>query len=164
MFMNVVNAIGNRLFDERPDGVNVFRRKSLRVLESDTLPLVVVAPGSDGETIVFETFPAPASTGGVVYAYPVAVAVVTRGNNTDYPPINGSTEVISEAGVELENHLSVREWVRDQLFQPYIDDVASVLNCEVTPGPVVETSGAGGSLYDVSVTTAVYWSDETRES
>ena len=58
---------------------NTVLRKVAQVLKTDTLPLVVVAPGPDGEQIAKQTFQRPNRTGRGLVGLPCPGSVLRGG-------------------------------------------------------------------------------------
>jgi hypothetical protein len=78
-------------------------RKKLVVLETDKLPMCLIAPGRDGEKINFEAFPSTIGTGNVVWKYPVAIGYYQEGD--------------AFLSTQLQSMMDFRAAIRDQIYQ-----------------------------------------------
>ncbi len=125
---------------------NTVLRKKLQVLEQDTLPICVVAPGPAGEKIIEQTMKR-----GVWWDYPVLVAYVVKSN--------------AVVGLQ-QSFMDTRESIRNQLFQMAapVGNPASVFDVNINPQAAVEFQQYLGTNYDVSGFLVTYRSAEQRTS
>jgi len=93
-------------------GVPVVIRRRPQQLNVDTLPVIVVAPGPEGESIELETFGR-----GVTWAYPVYVVVFVKGNRE-----------LSIASDDFD----LREAVRNEIYQPLLSGAGAVYDIDLT--------------------------------
>lgn len=117
-------------------------RKRPLPFADEVAPLCIVSP-ADGERSGLETF-----TAGVVYEYPVFVALYMVGDQT------------LEIGVE--SLLELRERVRNELYQPALPDVTAAYDLDLEPQAAFDWSAQVGSRYEVTGFRAVYKVTETR--
>lgn len=161
IFQQVVEGVGKRIQTAvaSDNTINVYRRRKPVLLDSDTIPAVIVSPASDGERIIFETF-----GGSVVYGYPVTCLIVSKGNTiiTGALEAEGSEPDDTDADVATDTHMSLRETVRTAVYKRTVDDVASVFNGEIMMAPAATIVNGSGSLYLVSAVTVTHWSLETH--
>jgi hypothetical protein len=123
---------------------NTVLRKRLEVVEGDTYPLCIVAPGTGGEKVDLQTF-----NKNVVYAYPVLVAYVAQGNGL----------------IDLQQtYIDTREQIRDQLYQTLLSGAATVFDTKIDPEEAVNLGAYVGTNYDVSGWLVYYRSKEIRLS
>lgn len=120
-------------------------RYEVELFEKEAAPLLIVAPGPDGEKIVQQTFGK-----GVWYAYPVLVAYVTAGNRK------------SAAG--LQEYLGVREAIRNELFQVRLPGVSDVIDTGMGPQAVSKLAATLGGNYRVTGWLMTYKAVEQRTS
>lgn len=163
VFQQVIEGVGSRIQTAvaSDSTINVYRRRKPVLLDSDTIPAVIVAPASEGERIVFETF-----GGQVVYGYPVMCLVVSRGNTV----ITGALEATgqepddTDADVATDAHMALRETIRNAVYKRALTGVSSVFNGEISVAPAIAETTASGraSLYLVSAVTVTHWSLETQ--
>ncbi len=126
----------------------VVLRKKLVMVEGDSPPLWIVAPGHGGEKIAFHTFPGPGSMGraSVVYDYPVVIALV-----------NALDELLT---TNLTTNLDTRQVVRDTMYGVATGLPNSTYDLTMDPQEVSEFGAFLGSAYDVTGFGFNYRSDE----
>lgn len=134
-----------------------YRRRKPVLLESDSVPCVVVCPGSEGERIVFEAF-----GGSVVYGYPVTCLIVSKGNTISSPAITSPEAAATTADTATASHMELRQVVRNAVYKRTLSGVSSVFNGEIVMGNAVTIAGGGQSLYIVSAVTVTHWSLESQ--
>lgn len=156
-FQAVVKAVGRRV-EAAVNPTAVYTRRKAVLLEDDEVPCVVVCPSSEGERVVIETF-----GGNVVYAYSVVCLIVSPANTVMTPrtEVPGGEE--SESDVATDEHMMLRQTVRNAIYKTALTDVETVFNGEIVAGqPMTMTAGPTGSLYAVSAMTVTHWSSETQ--
>lgn len=143
-YWRILSALGTRVGTVATAPVPQLRQKLL-ALQGDTYPLLIVAPGANGEKYQGGTF-----GGGAFWAYPVTVAYVTAGNRT--------------VATGLQAYLNLREAIRDVLFQPTLAGVASLVGVDINPQAVVDLQAYLTGNYDVTGWELTFESVETRTS
>jgi hypothetical protein len=134
----------------------VYSRGRPKVLESDSIPCVVLSPSTnDGTQIIQESF-----GGEIVYGYPVTCLVVSKGNTilTNSVAVGGSTA----ADTDLQNHMALMEIVRGAVWKRTLSGATTVFNSEIEVAPAVAIAGASGGLYLVTAVKVTYWSLESQ--
>ena len=117
-------------------------RKQLAYLETDSIPLIIVAP-LESEAIGMEYF------GRICYAYSVGVALIEAGNRE------------FESG--MDSSLDVREQLRNSLVELFLPGVPEVWNTDVTPGRAIYFPASGNATnYQTSSFNVRYKTDEAR--
>lgn len=123
----------------------VIRRRLFR-LESDNFPIVYVVPRlPSGGSIYKQTFGA-----GVQYKYDVTVVYVQA----------GAEDLITG----LDTFLSVREQLRNILYQPLLSGATQVFDTDQAPDDVLRFAEFLGTDFDVASWTFSYVTSETRTS
>lgn len=146
-YWNILAAVRSSLQGIIGAPPNVAIRRKLIGLKVDKTPAWVVSPGRGGEKIAFQTFRGTSFKTGVIYEYPVAVAMIYGGN-----------EIIGGPG--LEAFLNIREVVRDTLFQVATAIQAGGWDINIEPDEVSELGAFMGSNYEVGGMTIRYKFDE----
>lgn len=123
---------------------NVVLRRMLMKLESDSLPMVIVSPGKEGEKILSNQF-----CNNVIYVYPVTIAYVEAFNR------NMTTG--------LDTYLEIREAIRNQLNQVRLNNT-SVYDTDFNPRAATEFAAALGSNYQVTGWQMQYKISEERSA
>lgn len=137
--------------------IPTYRRKRAVLLEGDQVPCIIVAPGSEGPRIVFETFGR-----GIAYGYPVMCALIFP-SNAIHTAIEGRYIPASETTEEeYADVMRTAESVRDAVYKPSLAGVDSVFNAEVVLAPAFEAVGANASMYAVAGVVVTYHSLESR--
>jgi hypothetical protein len=120
-------------------------RYDLEAFQGDPCPLVIIAPGPEGEKHTKLIMP-----NGVWYEYPVLVALVTPGNRK------------SASG--LEAYLQLRQDVRNKLFAVKLAGVSEVFDTGMGTEAVSKFAAAVGTNYRVTGWLMKYRSAETRST
>lgn len=144
VYYQILQGVRDRIQDAVGDEIPVVVRRRPEFLASDSLPLAVVSPDQDGETIDLETF-----NQHVTWAYPVLVVLFSKGNR--------------ELSIGLED-MDLRETIRDELYQmPPLANQAGIYDLDLSlSGPF--------NLRNPSHTTetdafrVIYKSSETRKA
>jgi hypothetical protein len=139
-FYDILNAIKTRI---AVTYANTKLRKRAIMIETDTLPLFIVSPGT--ETIGLEAF-----NGVVCYDYTVQVTYVDAGNR------------IFET--DLAAHLTIRENIKKILYQPALTGVSDVIGMQLDMQPAFESVSGNVNNYDVCGMTITYRKLEARTS
>lgn len=134
VFYDILYAIKTRL-QTISQGPPVHVRKRAIILESDSLPVIVVSPAS--EIIGLDTFKKMA---GIDYT--VQVTLVQAGNR------------IYES--DTQDWLQLRETVRRLLYQPELTGISDVIAMELDMQPAFESVVGATSNYDISGMTITY--------
>jgi hypothetical protein len=143
VFYNLVQQVGVALTQAAANqasafaGVLVSTRKRLQVLDSDKLPLIVVAPDLKGETKDFDSF-----TNNVTWIYPVLVGYYAPGG-------------LGQVALGLQSIMNVHEQMRNLLYQlipilPPFAGFTAPFNVESDPEAVIE--GTVGNLTEIDAT------------
>ena len=141
-YLTILEAVQARVASAAA-GVPVQIRRRPVMLSSDTLPLIVVAPSPDGESIELETF-----SRGVTWSYPVYVVVFSKGNR--------------ELAIAPDD-FDLREAVRNQIYQPLLSGASSVYDIDLTlSGPFNLRSQE--NTVETDAFQVIYKSSETRSA
>ena len=139
-YLTILEAVKARV-ESVSGAVPVIIRRRPVMLSTDTLPVIVVAPSPDGESIDMETF-----NRGVTWAYPVYVVVFTQGNR--------------ELGIALGD-FDLRETIRNEIFQPLLSGAGTVYDIELSlSGPFNLRSQE--NTVETDAFRVIYKSSETR--
>lgn len=129
---NLITSIGT---------VPVRVRKRSILLESDTLPIIIVSP--DRESIAMEAF-----NRVVGYDYTIQVTLIQAGNR------------IYEQ--DTKDWLLLRQKIRNVLYQPTLPGISSIVGMDMNLQPPFEAVSGNVSNYDVSGMTVTYRNIEER--
>lgn len=134
VFFDILLAVKTRL-----QGISgapaIHVRKRAVFLESDTLPTIVVSPASEKVGLdAFNRF--------VGYDYTVQVTLVQAGNR------------VYEN--DASDWLSLRQSIRNVLYQPTLTGVAGVIGMELDMQPAIEAVAGNVVNYDISGMTITY--------
>lgn len=122
--------------------INTVIRRKLQKLDSDSLPIIIIAPGQD--SIREQTF-----NKQVWWNYEVLVAYIEAANRA--------------MTIGLEAWMNNREQLRNLLFQPLNTDAPStVFDFDIDPEDVVKFQEYLGTNYDVTGFKVTYTSSEGR--
>ena len=122
-------------------GVPVVIRRRPQQLNVDTLPVIVVAPAPDGESIELETF-----NRHVTWAYPVYVVIFAKGNR--------------ELSIAADD-FDLREAVRNEIYQPLLAGAATVYDIDLTLSGPFSLRGPENTT-ETDAFQVIYKSSETR--
>ena len=118
-------------------------RKKPVFLQEDTAPLILLTPGK--EKVEMEAFSTV-----VEYVYQVQVSIIRPGNR------------IYES--DVESFLSLRQEIRNALYQPFLTGVATVIDSIIETTPAFDIVSGDSSNYDISGMVIRYKSIEERVS
>lgn len=121
---------------------NCVLRYKLQSVESDSYPLVIVAPGAGGEKVDEQMMGK-----NLFYVYPVVVAYIVAGNRM----LSGG----------LQNFMNTREALRNQLFQTFLSG-APPFDTDIEPEEAVKFGEYLGSNYVVTGLLLKYKTAEIR--
>lgn len=124
--------------------VPVSMRSDLFLLENEQVPLLLVAPSVEAETIRMKTF-----NKNVVYNYRVRVALVVQGNRI--------------VGENLQGYLDQREQIRDAIYQLGADPLVRAWDVDYTSDSVSKFAATLGTNYKVTGWDVVYSVNAVRE-
>lgn len=133
---------------------STYKRLRPKLIDSDSIPCVIVCPASDGERILFEGF-----GGTVAYAYPVTCLLVSKGNTITTNVVGGAT---TAADTDFDDHMNLREVLRNGIYKRTLSGAPSVFNGEIEMAPAVAIAGSEGALYLVSAARMTLWSLESQ--
>jgi hypothetical protein len=143
---------GNPLY-----GIPVSVRKRLKVLDTDKLPLIIVAQNLKGEKKNYDTFPGPGinQTAGVVWDYPILVGFYT--------------ESLGQVQIGAQQQSLIHKTIRDQLYQlqPVLPPVVSMkqpYDVEIEPEAVFEADVGNRTEVDATGFQITYTVSEQRVS
>lgn len=115
VYFDILNALKTRVQSAVSGSATVALRKRPVMLTGDPFPMVVIAPTDDGEIIEQETF-----NKGVTYIYPVIVALYLVGDR--------------EQSLEVEGYLSLRQTLRNAIYQPLLSGAGTVYDTQLDLG------------------------------
>lgn len=142
VYLDILNACQARVA-AAASGVPCQIRRRPMLLNTDTLPTIVIAPGSDGESIELEAFDRH-----VTWAYPVVVVIFSRGNRE-----------LSIAPTDMD----LREAVRNAIYQPLLSGAGTVYDIDLQlSGPFALRSPENNTETDAF--QVIYKSSETRSA
>lgn len=125
-------------------GIPIRVRKKLVRIPNDPTPLIIIAPGPGGELVKQQTFGRR-----VIWRYPVAVAILTAGNQQ------------LEAG--LQAGMARREAIRDEVFQASLPGAVKVYNANIDPEEIARFNESLGTNFDATGFVIYYQTAETRK-
>lgn len=142
VFWDILSSTKTRL--EAVSGIPpVAIRKKPVLLQEDSIPLVLVTPGK--EKIEMEAFDRV-----VEYVYEVQITIIRAGNR------------IYES--DVESFLSLRQAIRNALYQPFLPGASTVLDVNMNTTPPFDIVSGDASNYDISGIIVMYKSIEERVS
>lgn len=140
VYLDILNACQARVA-AAAGGVPVHLRRRPQLLNTDTLPTIVVAPSAEGESVDMETF-----SRGVTWAYPVVVVIFSRGNR--------------ELSIAPDD-MDLREDIRNAIYQPLLSGAGTVYDIDLQlSGPFNLRSPENNTETDAF--QVIYRSSETR--
>lgn len=140
VYLDILNACAAKVAAAAP-GVSVQLRRRAQLLNTDTLPVIVLAPAPEGESVELEAF-----NRHVTWAYPVNVIIFSRGNRE-----------LAIAPTDMD----LREDVRDAIYQPLLSGAGSVYDIDLQlSGPFNLRSPENTTETDAF--QVIYKSSETR--
>jgi hypothetical protein len=125
-------------------GISVRVRKKLIRISNDPTPLIIIAPGPGGEVVKQQTFGRR-----VIWRYPVAVAILTAGNQQ------------LEAG--LQAGMARREAIRNEVLQASLPGAVKVYNADIDPEEIAKFNESLGTNFDATGFVIYYQTAETRK-
>lgn len=144
IYFDILEAVKQRVLSASNEIMPVIRKRPI-LLATDAIPAIVISPGPGAETIGLEAF------GQVVeYLYPVTITLVMASDRV--------TEV------EVYGALELRERIRQAMYQPLLEGVASVLNTTIDLDPPYSTAAGPNTVYDVTAIRLTFSSTEHRSA
>lgn len=140
LYYSILSGVQNSV---STTGISTVLRDDLFLLEGDVLPLVIVAPGPEFETIRLQTF-----NKNIVYDYHVLIAYIIAGNR-----------IVSS---NLQTFLDNRETIRNKLYQIGVSGITA-WDTKMQVGPVSKFQALVGSNYKVTGWTMAYSGTEIRQ-
>ncbi len=142
VYLDILNAVQVRVANAAP-GIPCHVRRRPLLVNTDTLPTIVVAPSPEGESIELDAFERH-----VTWSYPVTVAVFSRGNRE-----------LSIAATDMD----LREDVRNAIYQPLLSGASTVYDIDLQlSGPFNLRSPENTT--EVDGFQVIYKSSETRSA
>jgi hypothetical protein len=129
---------------------NTVIRRRLLWLESDTLPIVYVAPDLPaGESVIGNNFIGPDGNKTATYAYPVWVCYIQA----------GAPDMVTG----LDTFLNIRQQIKTLLYQPLLSGVAVVWDIEIDPDSTSRFQEFVGTDFDCMAWRITYHTTEVRD-
>jgi hypothetical protein len=143
-YFDILEAVKQRVIGCCDDITPVIRKRPI-LLASDGLPAIIISPGPGAETVGEEMF-----SRTVQYLYPVTITLVSASDRV--------TEV------DVHGILDLRERIRQAVYQPLLDGVASIVNTTIDLDPPFSTAAGPSTVYDVTAIRLTFTATEQRSA